>query len=76
MSADPDLHGVVEKLVLELLDREDLLEQVKELLLRHDLVAQHRRGGSLAWPTGVLVWNKTYDRAVETSGSYFIYMQC
>ena len=50
--------------MFELLDREDLLEQVEELLLRHDLVAQHGSGGPLARPPGVLVWKK-YDRAID-----------
>ena len=35
---DNNLHGVVQELVLELLDVEDLLEEVVQLLLAHHLV--------------------------------------
>ena len=35
---DNNLHGVVQELVLELLDVEDLLEEVVQLLLAHNLV--------------------------------------
>ena len=52
------LHCIVKQLMFELFDGENLLEEVVELLLRHDLVAQHGCGRSLAWPSCVLVWNK------------------
>jgi hypothetical protein len=41
--------------MFKLLDREDLLEEVVQLLLRHDLVAQHGGGGSLARTSGVFI---------------------
>ena len=54
----PDLHSVVQKLVLKLLDVEDLLEQVIELLLAHHFVAQHGGGESLATPPRLVVWSR------------------
>ena len=52
------LHRVVEKLVLELLDSEDLLEEVVELLLVEHLVAHHGRRGTLTRPAGLLLWRE------------------
>ena len=43
---DNNLHGVVQELVLELLDVEDLLEEVVQLLLAHHLVFIFHEEGS------------------------------
>lgn len=40
----PDLHRIVQKLVLEFLDIEDLLEEVVKLLFAHHFVAKHGGG--------------------------------
>ena len=55
MTGDTHLHCVVQQLVLELLDVEDLLEEVVELLLVHELVPQHGGGQPLARPPRLLV---------------------
>ena len=52
------LHRVVQKLVLELLDSEDLLEEVVELLLVEHLVAHHGRRWTLTRPAGLLLWRE------------------
>ena len=44
-----DLHRVIKKLMLKLFDTEDLLEEVIELLLVHELVAQLGDRQSLPW---------------------------
>ena len=62
------LHRVVEKLVLELLDSEDLLEEVVELLLVEHLVAHHGRRWTLTRPAGLLLWKKSN----EWSGFLFV----
>ena len=55
MTGDTHLHCVVQQLVLELLDVEDLLEEVVELFLVHELVPQHGGGQPLARPPRLLV---------------------
>ncbi len=52
------LHCVVQKLVLELLDPEDLLEEVVQLLLVEHFVAQHGRGRSLTRTSRLLLCGK------------------
>ena len=54
---ETNLHRVIEKLVLKLFDTEDLLEEVIELFLVHEFVAQLGDGQSLPRPSLFLLCN-------------------
>lgn len=54
---ETNLHRVIEKLVLKLFDTEDLLEEVIELFLVHEFVAQLGYWQSLPRPSLFLLCN-------------------
>jgi len=62
------LHGIVQQLVLELLDAQDLLEKVEELFLVEHLIAQLSRRRTLTGPTGLLLCGKEKKMRVFRAG--------